>query len=235
MYLCIFVGFLLSWHRHTMINRTFDVSQHSLDCSEMTFLGFLHEPAQQSDTLTNIWLGITKIPQISNDLFVQYYTYKLIICIISKLCSCLLWRGSFIIVGHLEPFQNILSVRFLVQEHSFICVFKSIPMKYDNFPWSNISNSCINFYLNLLVSNSSEPIINKSSTYKYKIIRLTMSSLLTYTSCSKIHFVKPVLTRKLFILLFQATGACFKSYRAFLNLYTFESYPLILNPSGWVT
>lgn len=77
--LCIYDDLIFLRHQHTMINHTFDACHHSLDCSKMTFLGFLHESAQQSDTLTNIWLGIVKIPQGINDLFVQCCTYKLTI------------------------------------------------------------------------------------------------------------------------------------------------------------
>lgn len=85
-YFCICVGLLLPCHQQTMINRTFDVSQHYLDCSETTFLGFLYEFTQQSDTLTNVWSSIAKTPQWSNDLFIQCRHYKFIICLLLQLC-----------------------------------------------------------------------------------------------------------------------------------------------------
>lgn len=57
MHLCICVGHL-PWHQHVMINYALDVSQQSLDCSEIEFLWLLHESSQQPDTLTNIWPGV---------------------------------------------------------------------------------------------------------------------------------------------------------------------------------
>lgn len=93
--------------------------------------------------------------------------------------------------------------------HSLVAL-NFIPNKYDKFPRSGISNSCINFDLTSFISTSYAPVINKSSTYKHMMTPLSLLAFLTYISCSKTHFENPALIRKLYILLSQALEASFK-------------------------
>lgn len=157
-------------------------------------------------------------------------------------------NSSFVSFLNLAPVSNcvIIALQLLMLNlfkiswaYSFWCKnthslvsLNSIPKKYDKFPRSEISNSYISFDLNPFICASSTPIINKSPIYNHIISRLSLLSLLKYTPCSETHFVKTTPIRKLSVILFQALGACFKPYRALLNLYTFCSCPLILNHGG---
>lgn len=118
--------------------------------------------------------------------------------------------------------------------HSLVSL-NSISNKYDKFPRPDILNSCISFDLTPSIYASPAPVISKSSTYKHIMTRMSLAALLTYTPCCEMHFEKPTLIRKISVILFQALEAYFKPYGAFLNLYTSDSYPLILNPGGWMT
>lgn len=132
---------------------------------------------------------------------------------------------------YLELFEQYLYPCCMLYSH----ILSFTRWQNHKFPRSNISNTCISFDLTPLISASSALVIRKPSTYKHMMTRLSLLALLRYTPYSETNFDKPTLTRKLSILLFQALGTYTKPQRAFLNLYTFDSWPLISNPVGWLT
>lgn len=127
----------------------------------------------------------------------------------------------------LNLFKMSWAYFFWCRNTPLLMYFNFILKKYDKFPRSDVSNSYINSALHFMISSSFDHVIRKSSTYIYKRIWLGLFASLTYISCSKVHFLNPSLITKSSILLFQVLGAYVKPYKAFLNMYTFSSCPLI--------
>jgi hypothetical protein len=87
---------------------------------------------------------------------------------------------------------------------------------------------------NLATRELDEPPKTISSTYTCTI-RISLPCLRRNKVRSTLPISNPLSNRNPLNHLYQALGACFNPYNAFLNLYTWWGYFSFLNPGGYLT